>query len=156
MRHIETVRELLRVKGFRPVTLADLKPGNELLRVEVEKFHTSGMMAGLTVIELDRNPIKQSQADSSKKLVFYHCLSPVQNVLCLVPLEEFVRNDYTPARNGTTHSNEYRFFATYIAKASEGDVIPQRAPNTESPNAPPGWGLFYSPKAKRQFCKKLG
>lgn len=92
---INEVRTRMRCNGYRPVTESDLRPGQELVMVEVERFYLSGEglppigCAGTTRIKLDEKPVDGINANGDK-IVWYHCVDPQWDGQCFVPLPNFI------------------------------------------------------------------
>ena len=99
---------LMRAFGYRPPTREDLVPGAELLMVEVERYmedQSIGPQITGTKIKLDDQPIKPSNAEPGKKVVYYHCIMPAWEGQCFVGLDDFTAVGY---RKGC-YNNDTRY-----------------------------------------------
>ena len=103
LREEERMRQFelwVKVFGYRAPTKADLVPGAELLMIDVESYmecHNQGISFTATCstrIKLNDEPIAPSNADPSKDVVFYHCVTPPWDEQCFVPLEAFTTLGY--------------------------------------------------------------
>ena len=109
---LDEVRTRMGCKGFRPVQEYDLRPGRELVMVEVERYYLAGKglppigMAGTTVVRLDDEPIKPSNDGSGKQVVFYHCVDPQWDGDCFSGKETFLLDQYVSPMDSDT-----RYFA---------------------------------------------
>jgi hypothetical protein len=99
---------LMRAHGYRPPVKEDLVPGAEMLMVEVERYmedQTIGPQITGTKIKLDDEPVKPSNADPNKLVVFYHCMVPFWEGDCFVGLDDFTATGY---RKGC-YANDHRW-----------------------------------------------
>ena len=88
---------LMRAHGYRPPVREDLVPGAELLMVEVEQYmrdQSIGPNITGTKIRLDDEPIKLSDSDPAKEVVFYHCIMPAWDGQCFVHIDDFTSVGY--------------------------------------------------------------
>lgn len=114
MRNIEkevrTTRESVAGFGYRPVTANDLRPGVEMVMVEVERYVHSGIgesptaVGAGTVIRLDTVPVVPGSDDQG--YVLYHCISPAWDSQCFVPAAEFLFDEAVAGPYG----NDFRYF----------------------------------------------
>ena len=90
----------VRSNGYRPPKKGDLTPGAELLMVDVERFveRCQGISLATapytTVIRLDDDPVRPSNSNPDKEVVFYHCIMPPWDNQCFVPMESFCARGY--------------------------------------------------------------
>jgi hypothetical protein len=102
--------QLMLSYGYRPPCKDDLVTGADLLMVEVETFMQLPSMDPAitscgTRIKLDDPPIRPSNIDEGKKVVYYHCTMPPWDGQCFVPLDDFCATGY---RSGA-YSNDTRW-----------------------------------------------
>lgn len=105
---------LMRAHGYRPPVREDLVPGAELIMVDVEQYmhpHNQSINPSIisTKIKLDDEPIKPSNLDLAKEVVFYHCIMPAWEPQCFVSLDDFTAVGY----RGGCYANDTR----YVIKA---------------------------------------
>lgn len=100
--------QMMRAHGYRPPVKEDLIEGAQLLMVEVERYMRDQSIDPKftgTVITLDPDPIRPSNIDPMKKIVYYHCTMPEWDKQCFVDLEEFMTASY---RRGC-YENDWRW-----------------------------------------------
>jgi hypothetical protein len=110
---IDEVRMRMQCKGYRPVKEADLRPGQDLVMVDVDRFYMAGEglppigCAGTTRIKLDEKPVDGANANN-EKIVWFHCVDPEWEGQCFVPLPNFLADTAIPQG---CHDNDTRWFA---------------------------------------------
>lgn len=106
--------EWVKILGYRTPTRDDLKPGVELLMIEVERYmaHNQGYSfeaVSSTRVKLDDDPIAPSKAYPGKEVVYYHCIMPPWDGQCFVHVEVICASGYVEG----CYTNDTR----YVVKA---------------------------------------
>jgi hypothetical protein len=96
--------QAMRGFGYRPLVKEDLVPGAEFLMVEVARFmephnQTMDPKVTQTKIKLDDEPIKPSNAEPTKEIVFYHCIMPSWDGQCFVSIDDFTASGHRAGCN---------------------------------------------------------
>jgi hypothetical protein len=87
----------MRGHRYRPPVKEDLKPGTEILMVDVEQYMRDVSLSPditATRIRLDENCLAPSKTDAGKEMVFYHCIMPEWRGQCFVSVQDFCTSGY--------------------------------------------------------------
>lgn len=114
-RDLDTARDMMRrIFNCRPVTEADIKPGGNAIMVDIQRFIKQGGPntkigeAGTTAIKLTYAATRIKGLHGREK-VQYTCIDSPNSPIISLPLDEFLRDEYTPLG---VYSSDTRFFVT--------------------------------------------
>ncbi len=113
VKELSVVRQKMDELNYRPVTIEDIVAGAEVIMVDVLRFSVYGRsmekfgQAGTTVIKLLDPPTRVHKLLHETTMVYYTCVGTNENVEIFVPMEEFLRDGYTPKGN---YSSDTRYF----------------------------------------------